>query len=207
MIRLTVAGPQTAILSSLCAQCSFSPAGCCTAPPRIDLSDVGRIVALGGREWLRAELAAGRILVAGRWLVLKRVKRVPRPDAARIATCVYLGEHGCTLGQEKRAATCNYYVCEEALVNGGPDGPRAREVHAELVATFTAWDEELQRRAAETWPDPLAFDDPAFLDWLGAAFEELAAGQGASTQLSSVAPSTATPPCASSASSDIATSR
>ncbi len=172
MIRLVVAGEHTAILSSLCAECPYSPAGCCTAPPRLDLSDVARIVRLGGRDWLLAELAAGRLLVRERWLVIERRKTVPRPGSARVAACVYLGERGCTIGAERRPATCNYYVCDEALARGGADAPRAKDIHAELVERFSRWDEELGRRVEAEWRDRPLFD-AAFLDWLGAAAAEL----------------------------------
>ena len=50
MLRLTVAGPHTTILSSLCGACPYARGGCCVAPPRIALSDLGRIVSLGGRD-------------------------------------------------------------------------------------------------------------------------------------------------------------
>lgn len=172
MIRLTARREHTTILSSLCATCPYSPAGCCTSPPRVDLSDIARIVRLGGRDWLLEEIAAGRLVRHRRWLTILRRKMVPREDGPRVAACVYLGERGCTLVPERRAATCNYYVCEDALAQGGPEAARARDVHAELVKDFTRWDAELQRRVDEAWPDGPTFD-AAFLDWLAAAFGEL----------------------------------
>jgi len=173
MIRLVVANEHTAILSTLCAECPYSPAGCCTAPPRVDLSDIARIVRLGGRDWLLAEIEAGRLVVREQWLSIHRRKKVPRPGGPRIAVCVYHGDRGCTIAPERRAATCNYYVCEEALSNGGPASPRAREVHAELAERFARWDAELARRVKAEWPDGPPFD-AAFLDWLGATAAELA---------------------------------
>jgi len=172
MIRLVLANEHTSILSTLCVQCPHSPAGCCAAPPRVDLSDIARIVRLGGRDWLLAEIGAGRLVVRERWLVIERRKKVPRPGGPRVAACVYLGEQGCTIAPERRAATCNYYVCEEALARGGPEGPRAREVHADLVERFARWDAELARRVEAEWPNGPPFD-AAFLDWLGAARGEL----------------------------------
>ena len=172
MIRLVVANEHTAILSTLCVQCPHSPAGCCTAPPRVDLSDIARIVRLGGRDWLLAEIEAGRLVVRERWLVTGRRKKVPRAGAPRVAVCVYHGNQGCTISPERRAATCNYYVCEEALARGGPDAPRAREVHADLVERFGRWDAELVRQVDARWPNGPSFD-AAFLDWLGAAYAAL----------------------------------
>ena len=172
MIRLVVANEHTTILSTLCAQCPYSPAGCCTAPPRIDLSDVARIVRLGGRDWLLEEIAAGRLVVRTHWLTIDRRKKVPRPGGPRVAACVYLGDRGCTIPPERRAATCNYYVCEDALTRGGPDAPRAREIHADLVERFGRWDAELVRRVETEWPGGPPFD-ATFLDWLGAAYDEL----------------------------------
>lgn len=173
MIRLVVAHEHTTILSSLCAACPYSPAGCCTSPPRIDLSDIARIVRLGGRDWLIAELAAGRLVRHERWLTILRRKAVPREGGPRIATCAYHGPTGCTIAPDRRAATCNYYVCEEALSEGGAEGSRARAVHAALVEDFTRWDAELQRRVDEAFPAGPAFEDAAFLDWLARTFEEV----------------------------------
>jgi hypothetical protein len=175
MIRLLLAREHTTILSSLCASCPYSPAGCCTSPPRVDLSDIARIVRLGGRDWLVEELAAERLVRHERWLTIQRRKTVPRADGPRVAACVYLGPKGCTLSPDRRAATCNYYVCEEALSQGGAEGARAREVHAGLVQDFTGWDAELQRRVDETFPEGPVFEDPAFLDWLGETFGEMLA--------------------------------
>lgn len=172
MIRLVAAGEHTTILSTLCAECPYSPAGCCTAPPRVDLSDVARIVRLGGRDWLIGEIAAGRLFARGHWLVLRREKKVPRPGGPRVAACVYLGDRGCTLEPDRRAATCNYYVCDQALERGGPEAGRARAAHAELVERFGAWDAALAERVREAFPEGPPWD-AAFLDWLGERFAEL----------------------------------
>ncbi|MDB5212120.1 MAG: hypothetical protein JWO86_47 [Myxococcaceae bacterium] len=172
MLRLTIAGPDTKLLSSLCAACPYSPAGCCVAPPRLDLSDVGRIVAHGGRDWLLAEIAQKRIAVGERWLFVARPKRPLVPGGAREAACVYHGATGCTIPHERRSATCNYYLCDAARAGDGDDAALARATHDELVAKFVAWDAELTSRVAASWPEGPTFD-AAFLDWLGETFTEL----------------------------------
>ena len=179
-LQLTIAGPDTKLLSSLCSACPYSPAGCCVAPPRLDLSDIGRIVAHGGRDWLLEEIAAKRIVTGERWLSVTRPKRPLVPGGAREAACVYHASTGCTIPHDRRSATCNYYLCDAAS-NGDGDGDdadaesarRARETHDELVASFVAWDAEITRRLNATWPDGPTFD-AAFLDWLGETFTELA---------------------------------
>ena len=175
MLHLTIAGPDTKLLSSLCAACPYSPAGCCVAPPRLDLSDVGRIVAHGGRDWLLAEIAAKRIAAGERWLNVARPKRPLVPGGAREAACVYHAATGCTIPHDRRSATCNYYLCDAARAGDGDDAALARATHDELVAKFVAWDEEIGRRVAASWPDGTTFDAP-FLDWLGATFTELSGG-------------------------------
>lgn len=175
MLHLTLAGPDTKLLSSLCAACPYSPAGCCVAPPRLDLSDIGRIVAHGGRDWLLEEIAKKRIALGERWLSVTRPKRPLVPGGAREAACVYHGPTGCTIAHDRRSATCNYYLCDAARAGSGPDETRARAAHDELVEKFVGWDAEINRRVAERWPAGLTFD-AAFLDWLGATFTELCAG-------------------------------
>ena len=173
MLRLTIAGPDTQLLSTLCAACPYSRAGCCVAPPRLDLSDIGRIVAHGGRDWLLEEIAAKRIVVGERWLSVTRPKRPLVPGGAREAACVYHAHTGCTISHDRRSATCNYYLCDAALGAGAAaDGARARQAHDDLVAKFIAWEAEITRRLDVTWPDGPTFD-AAFLEWLGATFAEL----------------------------------
>ncbi len=172
MLHLKIAGADTKLLSSLCAACPYSPAGCCVAPPRLDLSDVGRIVAHGGRDWLLAEIAAKRISAGERWLFVARPKRPLVPGGAREAACVYHAATGCTIPHDHRSATCNYYLCDAARVGAGAEEALARETHDQLVAKFVAWDEEIGRRVAASWPDGPTFD-ATFLDWLGATFTEL----------------------------------
>lgn len=170
MLHLTLAGPHTKILSSLCAACPYSAAGCCVAPPRLDWSDIGRIVSLGGRDWLLDEIAARRLVIGERWLAVTRPKRPLVPGGPREAACVYHGATGCTIPHDRRSATCNYYVCDAA--RAGEHEARALEVHEELVDRFVAWDAEITSRVAAAWPDGPPFDAP-FLDWLGTTFTEL----------------------------------
>jgi len=171
-LQLVIAGPDTKLLSSLCSACPYSPAGCCVAPPRLDLSDIGRIVAHGGRDWLLAEIAAKRILVGERWLSVTRPKRPLVPGGPREAACVYHTSTGCTIPHDRRSATCNYYLCDAARDGEDPESARARETHDGLVSSFVAWDAEITRRLHVTWPGGATFD-AAFLDWLGSTFTEL----------------------------------
>ena len=169
MLRLEGKGPHLQILSTLCAECPHSPAGCCVAPPRLDWSDVGRVVALGGRDWLLAEIAAGRLRPVERGLVIRRRKAVPREGGPKVATCAYHGPAGCTIPADRRAATCNYYVCEDALQKGGPAEAEARVAHDALVARFSAWDEELHAEVRARYPEGPSWDE-VFLGWLGDAY-------------------------------------
>lgn len=175
MLRLAVAGAHTTILSSLCRACPHSRAGCCVAPPRLAWSDLGRVVALGGRDWLLGEIAAGRLVPAPRgaaWLVIRRGSAASGDETTR--ACVYLGPNGCTLPLHRRSATCNFYVCEDAIAAGGPEGERARSLNFEMVEALVRMDAEVDRRFAARWPDSPVTFDAALLDWVGATFEELA---------------------------------
>lgn len=173
MLRLVVLGPHTRILSSLCAACPHSPAGCCVAPPRMDWSDVGRVVALGGLEWLVGEVAAHRLVPDPGGLVLKKRKGVVGKDGPRLAKCVYLGEAGCTIDHDRRPATCNYFVCESVFAEDAPNARPAREAHAELARSYADWDVVLSARVAERFPEGPTYD-AAFFAWLGEAFNEVA---------------------------------
>jgi hypothetical protein len=167
MIRLELLGADTRILSTLCASCPLGPTGCCASPPGMEWSDLGRIVSLGGRAWLLAELAAGHLYPGKRGLLMRRV--APAPDI--LARCVFHGPAGCTIPEGRRAATCNYYVCDDALAHGGegrgdPDAARGRRALDALVALYGRWDEALARAIRARWPDGPPWD-AAFLDWLG----------------------------------------
>jgi hypothetical protein len=170
MLRLALAGPHTTIASSLCSACPYSPAGCCVAPPRLDWTDVGRIVSLGGRDWLLEQIALGRLVVGDRWLAVTRPKRPLSPGGPREAACVYHGPTGCTIPHDRRSATCNYYVCDAART--GEHAERARGAHDDLVKSFVGWDAEIAARVASIWPAGPTYD-AAFLDWLGTTFTEL----------------------------------
>ncbi len=156
--------------------------GCCVGPPEIGLSDVGRIVSLGGRDWILAEILAGNLLPGAAGLSIKRVRRRERPDVSRGPKCVYHGLQGCTISPDRRSATCNYFLCGDAYAEGGeaqghPDASRGRALHAALRELYTRWDHDLAARRAELWPEVVW--DAALLDWLGREVEALAAGVSA----------------------------
>src|SRR4051794_14499648 len=109
MIRLTVLGESTHLLSTLCAACPQGPAGCCVAPPEYDWSDLGRVVARGGRDFLLAALAARKAEPTRRGLAVRRVRRREGPTLPREAKCVFHGARGCTIDPDRRPATCNYF--------------------------------------------------------------------------------------------------
>lgn len=174
MIRLALAGAHTHLTSPLCARCPQGSTGCCAAPPVVAWADLGRIVSLGGRDWLLAEIAAGRLRPCPRGLAIDRVEN---PDAAATGwprRCVYHGAKGCTIAPERRSATCNYYVCDDAFEHAERRGDPsvARRVHDRLTELYARWDLELAAQVGEpSW-------DAAFLDALGAAFERLARDAG-----------------------------
>lgn len=167
MLRLTLAGMDTLVTTPLCARCPSGPAGCCAAPPALAWADLGRIVNRGGVAWLRAEIEAGRLRPCRRGLAIERAAG-PHGTA-----CAYLGARGCTLAPDRRSATCNEYLCEdayrEAEVAGDPGASAARAAHAELERAFAAWDEAIASRITAT----PRFDD-AFFAWLGETFERVA---------------------------------
>jgi len=167
-MRLALAGPDTLILSDLCARCPMGPAGCCAAPPGVEWSDVGRIVRRGGKSFVLQRIAEGSLRPGPRGLFIRRVGEDPR-------RCVFLGASGCTLPPERRAATCNYYVCEDALAEAAPlPAEAARRAVAALTEAFAAWDRALAAEVAARWPEGARWDE-AFLDWLGERFAALSA--------------------------------
>lgn len=150
--------------SELCGACPQGVTGCCAAPPVIAWADLGRIVTLGGRDWLLAELAAERLYPCARGLAMKRIDNPDAPNSGRAKKCVYHGDRGCTIAHDRRSATCNYYVCDEAL----GDDQHARAVRDRLTADYGEWDLWLAARVGEPeWT-------PAFLDRLGAEFRLVA---------------------------------
>ncbi|MFZ5813848.1 MAG: hypothetical protein ACOY93_00915 [Bacillota bacterium] len=168
----------TRLHSSLCFQCPHGPTGCCASPPGVDWADIGRIVTLGGRDWLLAELAAGNLRTGPRGLLLKRVENREANAGVWPSKCVYHGPQGCTIPPERRAATCNYYICDDAFLFGGESQGEAqavagREAHATLTALYGRWDLEILERVEGRWPQGPPWD-AAFLDWVGEEFSRLA---------------------------------
>jgi len=177
VIRLEQAGVNTRLHSSLCFACPHGPTGCCASPPGVDWSDIGRIVGLGGRDWLLAEIAAGSLRPGPRGLLLKRVENREANAGVWPTKCVYHGSQGCTIPPERRAATCNYYICDDAFLYGGENqGDSAavagREAHAILMALYGRWDLEIMAQVGEHWPGGPPWDG-GFLDWVGQEFQRL----------------------------------
>jgi hypothetical protein len=179
VVRLVVLGPHTQLTTPLCAECPHSPAGCCISPPPMDLTDVARIASLGGAPWLLVEIASGRLEPVGLGLRVTKRRGRTGPTGPRVAKCVYHGDRGCTVPESRRAATCNYYVCESALTateEGDPaQGARARAAHARLRRDYDGWESTLAREVRERFPEGASFDAPT-LEWLAARWEELTAG-------------------------------
>lgn len=160
--------------SSLCAACPHASAGCCVGPPPLDWSDLGRIVLAGGDAWLVAEVVAGRLRARAGGLEVRRTKAVARPGGPRVSKCVYHGMEGCTIAPTRRAATCNYYLCESAFEREPSPvvRSRARELQQGLAAELSRWDERLAAEVHEAWPDGPTYDAP-FFAWLGGRFAAL----------------------------------
>lgn len=176
MIRLEIAGEHTRLHSSLCFQCPHGATGCCASPPGVDWSDIGRIVTLGGRDWLLGEIAAGNLRTGPRGLLLKRVENSEANAGVWPTKCVYHGPQGCTIPTDRRAATCNYYICDDAFAWGGenqgnPAAVAGRECHAVLMVLYGRWDLEILALVAERWPGGPPWDT-AFLDWVGEAYRK-----------------------------------
>ncbi|MEJ7730524.1 MAG: hypothetical protein WKG00_15045 [Polyangiaceae bacterium] len=140
-IHLHVAGVDTLALSALCGACPQGPRGCCAAPPVFTWSDIARILDHGGRDWLRAETTAGRLVPNRRGLAVARV------EGEGGARCAFHGTRGCTLDPTQRSTTCNDYLCDDALADGARASPwlarRAGAAHRELAAIYARWDEEI----------------------------------------------------------------
>jgi hypothetical protein len=166
MLRLTLAASDSLVTSPLCGRCPSGPAGCCAAPPALAWADLGRIVHHGGTAWLLAELDAGRLHPCPRGLA---IRRVPGPHGI---ACTYLGPTGCTLLPDRRAVTCNEYLCDDAYLEaeraGDPNAPRGRAAHSVLEPALAAWDAALALEVAGRGAPP-AFNE-AFFQWLGEAF-------------------------------------
>jgi hypothetical protein len=179
MIHLVVLGADTQLLSTLCASCPQGPAGCCVAPPEYDWSDIGRVVARGGREWLLGAIAARHVEPAARGLAVRRVRKREARDQPRQSKCAFHGPRGCTIDPDRRPATCNYFLCDDTYREGGEargdvNARAARRAHGALRTVYERWDAELEQRVRAAWPDGVAWD-ASFLDWLGAEVRRLEA--------------------------------
>lgn len=174
MIRLDLAGVDSLVLSPLCRRCPQGRAGCCAAPPAVAWADIGRIVRLGGRDFLLDELRAGRLVPSARGL---SIRRVAASDGFP-ARCTYLGpaDRGCVLTPDRRSATCNYYLCDDAFAlaerEGDPLVPAARLAHDRIVDLLGQCDIELSALVSERFPAGPPWD-AAFLDWVASEFEKV----------------------------------
>ena len=143
MIRLELLGAHTRVHAALCNACPQGPAGCCASPPGVEWSDLGRIVSLGGTTWLLDQLAAGNLKRGGRALNIRRREA----DAAGPRRCVFHEGQGCTIPADRRTATCNFYVCDDAFARAGEarDGTeidaiiRIEDAGLEASGVYLAW--------------------------------------------------------------------
>lgn len=176
MITLSRRGPHALVLSTLCARCPMGDAGCCATPPALEWSDLGRIAALGGTSFVLQRIADGSLKTGPRGLFIKRV--APREGAVR--RCVFHGPTGCTIPHDRRSATCNYYVCEDAIAHAGEVpgdrvSARARKTRDALTDRFGSWDRAIADRVKERWPDGPPWDE-AFFAWLAEEAERVSGG-------------------------------
>lgn len=173
-IRLKLDGAHTRIHAELCTQCPHSAAGCCAAPPAVAWTDIGRIASLNGIAFLLIELESGRLRPSPLGLAIQRQAPGELSGISMPARCIYLSKTGCVLEEGQRSATCNYYVCEEALNEGG--GPKhiqkTRRAYETLSALYAQWDIALGKSVHSRYPQGPPWDR-AFLMELKEAFEEL----------------------------------
>lgn len=177
MIRRELAGVNTRLHSTLCYQCPHGPTGCCASPPGVDWSDIGRVVTLGGADWLLEQMALGHLRPGPRGLLLRRVANPEANSGVWPTKCVYHGPQGCTIPPDRRAATCNYYICDDAFLVGGEaqddhEAVAGREAHANLMALYGRWDLEIMAQVEARWPGGPTWGGP-FLDWVGKEFQAL----------------------------------
>lgn len=144
MLRLTLSGLDTLVISPVCARCPSGPAGCCAAPPAVAWTDIGRILDHGGEDWLLAEIESGRLRPCPRGLAIER-REGPHGMA-----CTYLGERGCVLPPDRRSVTCNEYLCEDALREAerekDPSARAARAAHRRLERSLGELDDAMTSR-------------------------------------------------------------
>ncbi len=80
------------------------------------------------------------------------------------------------LEPERRSATCNYYLCEDAFVlaenEGDSNGRPIRQAHERIAELLGAGDLELSASVDERFPEVPVWD-AAFLDWLAGEFDEV----------------------------------
>ncbi len=179
-VHLVLLGPHTRVVASLCAACPQGKTGCCTSPPDLSWTDIGRIASLGGGEWLAAEVGCGRLLRGPRGLVVQRIAL----GEGGSTKCVYHGDEGCTVAPDRRSAACNYYVCAEALAEAGPDATGVEAGSAAWTAAYQIWDELLsaevgswESQASQASQASGPEDEARLFEHLGRRFAELA-GQG-----------------------------
>jgi hypothetical protein len=177
IVRLELLGEHTRLASALCERCPIGPTGCCASPPGVEWSDLGRIVSLGGRSFLLEQIEAGALRVGARGLLYTRV---PPKEGEGPLRCVYHGPRGCTIDPARRAATCNYYLCDDGFARGGEaEGDAAaiagRRALDSLVALYGQWDQALAKLVRARWPGGPPWD-AAFLDWLGSEYQSLVRG-------------------------------
>lgn len=171
-IRLDLDGEHTGLLSPLCYACPHGSTGCCASPPGFDWSDLGRVLRLGGRRWLQQEMAARRITplphkygVPSRGLQLRRVENRAPNSGAWPTKCVYHGEQGCAIGRDRRPATCNYYLCDQAYEMASAGGAPGREAQAILQTLYGRWDQEIAEAVAERWPHQIPWEQEENAVW------------------------------------------
>ncbi|WP_434045255.1 MULTISPECIES: hypothetical protein [Sorangium] len=123
-------------------------------------------------------MAVGSLRPGQRGLLMLRVEPRDSDGRALPKRCAFHGHEGCTIPPERRAATCNYYVCDDAFAHGGepsgnPEALAGRRAHDALVDLYGRWDLELAARIREGWPDGPPWNQD-FLEWLGREHERLA---------------------------------
>jgi hypothetical protein len=177
MVKLELAGVHTHLSSPLCSRCPQGRAGCCAAPPAMAWADIGRVVSLGGRDWLLSQIDAGDLRPIARGLAMRRVPAAEAGGEAFPARCTYHGPTGCTIPPSRRSATCNYYICGDAFDDGDrhADTAQARDAHERLMSMYGRWDLEMKEAIDARFPQGPPWDG-AFLDWVGEVWRARAKG-------------------------------